>query len=236
MLVANHSAGIGLAELLSFACLYAERFGDTRPLAAFAHAAGFRIAPLRAIHRELGCVPSTYEAAYATLRAGVPLLVFPGGDHESLQPIFHGEKVDFGGRRGFLRIARESGVAIVPMGIRGARNTAPILYRARWLADVLVLPRLLGTKRWGVSVLGVLGAVGIFFVSSSLPVIARIALEWLWLSTPLVFLPWVPARVRFRVGAPLDATTLFGDAQDDAAFARAYDVVVAAVQAEVAAP
>jgi hypothetical protein len=31
---------------------------------------------------KIGALPSTYQAAEAALRAGVPVMVFPGGDHE----------------------------------------------------------------------------------------------------------------------------------------------------------
>ena len=207
LLVANHSAGVAIAELTSFASLFLERFGDSRALTGFAHPTGFRIWPLNAIHRHLGSIPSTYEAADGALEQGVPILVFPGGDHEALRPVTQAHVVDFGGRKGFLKIARKSGVPIVPMGIRGSHFTAPILLRSKWLANVLIVPRLLGTKRWGLSLLGVMGATGLAL--APLPGAARVALIWLWLGSPLVFWPIVPWTVRFRIGPPIESDELF---------------------------
>jgi 1-acyl-sn-glycerol-3-phosphate acyltransferase len=238
LLVANHSAGVGLAEILAFASLYVQRFGAGRPLAGFAHPIGFRVWPLSWVLRRVGAVPSTYDAAHAALAAGVPLLVFPGGDHETLRPLWQAGRVDFGGRKGFLRIARRAGVPIVPMGIRGSHLTAPVLVRSRALAWMLVLPRLMGLKRWGVSVLGLAGAA----ILAALPVAAaaRAALLGLWLASPLVFLPFVPWTIRFRVGPPIEADALFGDdTRDDArretddALEDALDRVQRAVQALV---
>ncbi len=234
LLVANHSAGVGAAEILSFLALYLRDAGPQRPLAGFALPIGFHVWPLSAVHRQLGTIPSTYDAAAATLAGGVPILVFPGGDHESLRPICQAGRVDFAGRVGFLRIARTAGVAIVPLGIRGAAFTAPILLRGRWLAWVLLVPRLLlGVKRWGVSLLGLAGALALV---AWLPVTWpwRALAVWLWLGSPLTFLPWLPWTVRLRIGAPLPAAELFGDGSD-AALAGALARVQAAVQAEVSA-
>jgi len=225
LLVGNHSAGIGLAELSCFAALYASEFGTRRPLAGFALPIGFRVWPLAAVHRLLGSVPSTYEGADEALSAGVPLLVFPGGDHETLRPVWQANRVDFGGRRGFLRIARKADVPVVPMGIHGGHYTAPILLRSKALAWALVVPRLLGVKRWGISLLGIIVAGLILAAPLVWPV--RLLLVWLWLGSPLIFLPIVPWRIRFRIGRPLPPEELFQPDDDDLAEA------LARVEAEV---
>ncbi len=232
MLVANHSAGVGLAEIASFACLYVEQVGPALPLAGFAHPVGFRVWPLAPVLRGFGAVPSTYEAAAQVLDRGVALLVFPGGDHETLRPVWQAKRVDFGGRKGFLRAARRSGVAIVPMGITGSHYTAPMLLRSRLLARVLVLPRALGLKRWGVSLFGLAGAA----LLVALPVAAwiRVVALWAWLTSPLIFMPIVPWTIRFRIGAPLEPDALFGadpaEGAEDVELDGALASVVAAVQ------
>ena len=229
LLVANHSAGLGLAELSSFAALYLREVGPERPLAGFAHPRAFGMWPTSVIHPALGVVPSTYPAAEATLAMGVPLLVLPGGDHETMRPITQADRVDLGGRGGFLRIARRAGVPIVPLGIRGSHYTAPILWRSKLLATLLVLPRwVFGVKRWGLSLLAVLGAVGLAMLPLSVPL--RLVLMWLWLGSPLVFLPIVPWRVRFAVGAPLDLAWSERPEAEDAEVARALPQVQAELQ------
>lgn len=209
LLVANHSAGVGLAELLSFAGLWVTQRGSSHRIAGFALPLGFVLWPFSALHREVGTVPSTYRAAEETLAKGVPLLVFPGGDHESLKPIWEVDRVDFCGRVGFLRIAHDAGVPIVPLGITNGAWTAPILLRGKWLSWLLVTPRLMGVKRWGVSLLGIVGAAALL---AWLPVdlLWRLVAAWLWLGSPATFFPIFPATLRFRVGAPIPASTLFG--------------------------
>lgn len=234
MLVANHSGGLGIAEITSFLALYLRDVGPDRPLAGFAHPVGFRVFPLSRALRSLGAIPSTYGAAEKALATGVPILVFPGGDHETLRPLWQAHRVDFGGRLGFLRIARAAGVPIVPMGIRGGHFTAPVLLRSKTLATALVAPRVLGSKRWAISLLGVIGAVLIALIAPvSWPI--KAGLVWLWLGSPLVFTPWIPWTLRMRIGAPIPASELFGGGadSDDDELRAALDRVQSAVQALV---
>lgn len=216
LLVANHSAGVGAAEIACFAALWLRDLGPERPIAGFALPLGFVLWPFSWMHRQLGTVPSTYAAAHDALRRGVPLLVFPGGDHESLKPVWQNHRVDFAGRVGFLRIAREAGVPIVPLGIRNGAWTAPIVFRSSALAWMLLAPRLMGVKRWGVSLLALIGAAAIgIWLPTDLWI--RSVVIWLWLGSPLTFLPIVPASIRLRVGRPIEPTELFaGDDREQA--------------------
>ncbi len=226
LLVGNHSAGLGLAELASFAALYLDRFGAARPLAGFAHPIDFRLGPVARVFRSLGAVPATYEGAAEALAAGVPLLVFPGGDHETMRPLWQARRVDLGGRKGFLKIARAHRLPIVPLGIRGSHHTAPILWRSRALPWALVLPRLAGLKRWPLTVLGLVGALALASAPWSWPL--RAALVWAWLGSPLTMLPWVPARIAMEVGEPIAPEALFRD--DDPALDGALATVQSALQ------
>ncbi len=234
LLVANHSAGLGIAEIMTLLVLYLRHVGPDRPLAAFAHPIGFRVFPVSAGLAAIGAVPSTYAAASHALSQGVPLLVFPGGDHETLRPIWQCHRVDFGGRVGFLRIAREAGVPVVPLGIRGGHLTAPILVRSKALSTLLVAPRLVGLKRWGVSLLAVMGLVAIALWGPT-AWWARALLAWAWLVSPLTFMPWVPWTLRMRVGAAMPAGELFPGAAGDeeGELRRALAKVQGAVQALV---
>ncbi len=234
LLVANHSAGIGVAEIEAFVVMYLEHVGPERPLAGFAHPLGFRVPLVSHVLRAVGAIPSTYAAAARALAAGVPLLVFPGGDHETLRPIWQANRVDFAGRLGFLKIARAAGVPVVPLGIRGGHLTAPVLFRSRLLAIALIAPRLVGVKRWGVSLLGAVVAILVArFAPVSWPI--RAALVWLWLGSALVFVPWIPWTIRMRIGAPFAASELFPGGTDgsDLDLRAALARVQAAVQALV---
>ncbi len=236
LLVTNHSAGLGVSEIVAFGALYLRDIGPERPLAGFALPTTFRVWPFSRLLEALGAVPSTYEHARRTLELGVPLLVFPGGDHETLRPVWKHDRVDFGGRMGFLKIAREAGVPIVPMGIRGGSFTAPMLVRSRRLAKLLVIPHLIGQKRWGVSLLGALGTAGIAL--APIPLVAKLGASMLWLGSPLSFTPWIPWTLRYRIGTPIPASELFpsgptgGDDELRSALTRVERAVQALVREE----
>ena len=144
LLVANHPPSLGIAEFGAFMALYAARFRGSRPLAGFAHATSFRWWPLSRVFHEVGAIPSTYAAAEATLDAGVPIALFPGGDHEAFRPFWQARRVDFGGRLGFLRIARRAWIPVVPMAFRGFAT--PLLFRSRALPYLFLWPRLAGVS------------------------------------------------------------------------------------------
>lgn len=214
LLVANHSGALGAAEIFSFASLYIAHFGTDRPLAGFAHPFGFRVFLLRRVLRGLGAVPSTYEAGEAALAAGVGLLVFPGGDYEVARPIWQARRVDFNGRQGFLKLAQRAHVPILPMGIRGAHFTAPILWRSELvLPHLFVLPRVLGLKRYPLTFLAVLGAMVLVVALPSLGP-WRWLLAGVWLTSPLALIPWVPWSIRIRIGESISPEELFGSQRD----------------------
>jgi 1-acyl-sn-glycerol-3-phosphate acyltransferase len=232
LLVSNHSGALPMAELLAFMALYAARFGGSRPLAGFVHPISFRVWPLSRLLPHIGAIPSSYAAAEDALAKGVPILVFPGGDHEALRPLWQANRVDFNGRLGFLRIARKARLPIVPMGIRGAHLTAPPLVRSRLLSYLAVWPRLAGVKRWAITVLGVLGATAIvFLVPLAWP--WRALLAWAFIASPLSMMTWVPWTVRIRIGPVIAAEALFADGAD-LELERALPIVEQAVQRLVA--
>lgn len=203
MIVANHSGG-GSAEVLCLVLEWYRCFGMSRPLAGFAHPLAFWLPIMSPFVRRLGIVPSTYSAAKTTIERGVPLVAFPGGDHEAFRPFWQARRVDFAGRKGFLRIARDHALPIVPMAITGSHWTVPILWRSRLLAWLLLWPRLAGVKRVPVSLVGALVCVGAAFGGHAAggPWLAVLAG---WLSWTLVPSPWLPfpSRVRMRLLPPL---------------------------------
>lgn len=229
LLVANHPSSIGSSEFGAFAALWAERFGRSRPLAGFALAASFGWWPLSWVFPHIGAIPSTYGAAKSTLAAGVPIVLFPGGDYEGFRSFWEHDHADFGGRLGFLRIAREAWVPVVPMGFRGM--CAPMLFRSRLLAWFFVWPRLAGVKRYGLSVLAVIG-VALILGLAPLAWPWRIAVAWAFAASPLALVAWLPARIRIRIGAPIPPQTLFGAREEpasDEALKRALVLVEDAV-------
>lgn len=202
LLVANHPPCLGSGEFFSFMALWVRRFGATRPLAGFTHVSAHAVWPMPWLFRQIGAIPSTYAAAEDALARGIPIAVFPGGDHEAFQPFWR-RGADFHRREGFLAIAREAGVPIVPMGIRG--QSAPVLWRSHVLAWLAIWPRFTGVKRFGLTVLGVLGAAAILCLP--LPWYGRAVLACSWALSPFALFSWLPTRTHVRIGGPMPSSS-----------------------------
>jgi 1-acyl-sn-glycerol-3-phosphate acyltransferase len=207
MVVANHS-GMGSAELWSLMKAWHDLSKGQRRVAGMAHPAAFGVPVLGTILRGLGAVEATREGARKAREAGVPLLIFPGGDHEAMRPLWQGDRVDFAGRKGWIRLAREHGLTIVPMAITGSHKTLPILMRSRALAWLIGL-RLIGVKRAPLPVLSLASMIAAERLARSAG--AGIALRWAaavlsyWAT---LMVPWIPARIGFHLLPPITADEL----------------------------
>jgi len=117
--------------------------------------------------RRGGTVAASHENAEKALSAGAALLVYPGGDWEVHRPTWEGHRVDFGGRKGFIRLALDEDVPIVPVVSVGGQETALFLSRGDRLAKALSLDRVFRLKvlpislaiPWGLNVGDFLGHV-----------------------------------------------------------------------------
>src|SRR5258705_11502156 len=90
--------------------------------------------PVGGIVRSFGTVEAGPANAELALDQGAMVTVFPGGDHEVYRPSWESAKIDFGGRKGFLRLALRKNVPIVPMATVGGQETALFLSPGEWLA------------------------------------------------------------------------------------------------------
>jgi 1-acyl-sn-glycerol-3-phosphate acyltransferase len=115
--------------------------------------------------RKFGTVAANPENADKALESGAALLVYPGGDYEVHRPSWDGGKVDFGRRKGFIRLALEKDVPIVPVVSAGGQETALFLSRGERLAKLLALDKAFRLKvlpislaiPWGLNVGDMLG-------------------------------------------------------------------------------
>lgn len=225
LVVANHS-GMGTAEIWGLVMAWREHLGDARRIAGMAHPSGFKMPLLADTLYAVGAVEATREGAARARRAGVPLLLFPGGDHEATRPIWQARRVDFAGRRGWIRLAREHNLDVVPLCITGSHITLPILARGRALSWILGT-RLLGVHRAPLPALGVATAALSFRAARAVGLghgastVAAIASIWLTL-----MIPWIPSRIGFHLLPPIPAADLSDPAHDGAI----YDRVVASLQ------
>jgi 1-acyl-sn-glycerol-3-phosphate acyltransferase len=191
LLVGNHSGGNLTPDTSVFTLAFSTYFGVERAFYQLAHNLVLSMPGLSFL-RKYGTVAASPDNARTALRAGAAVLVYPGGDYEVHRPSWQGRRVDFGGRKGFLRLALDEGVPIVPVVSIGGQETALFLSRGERLAKGLALDRLFRLKvlpisiapPWGLNVGDMLGHV------------------------PL------PAKITIEVLPPIDLQREFGDEPD----------------------
>src|SRR5262249_52776497 len=141
LIVANHSVG-AFQEVLLLHRAWRRRFGD-RAVRGLAHQIAWQ-APLKwlPVARAMGAVYAHPTVARKTLGRGEPLLVFPGGDVEVMRPFRDRYRIVFDGRTGFIRLARETGVPIVPLVLCGSHAAFVTAPGARAVARATALQKL----------------------------------------------------------------------------------------------
>jgi 1-acyl-sn-glycerol-3-phosphate acyltransferase len=166
LLVGNHSGGNLTPDTTVFQLAFCAYFGVERAFYQLAHNLVLSM-PYLGFLRKYGTVAASSENARKALGSGAALLVYPGGDYEVHRPSWERNRVDFGGRKGFIRLALEHDVPMVPVVSIGGQETALFLSRGEWLAKLLGLDRALRLKvlpislslPWGLNVGDMLGHI-----------------------------------------------------------------------------
>lgn len=145
LIVGNHTGGIMSPEVMISQLAITSYFGVERPFFQLAHRMVLN-SPLAPILRRFGTVEADPENGHTVLAEGGLLQVFPGGDYEVYRPTSQSDVIDFGGRKGFLRLALKHDVPLVPQVTIGGQETALFLARGDKLAQALGLDRVMRLK------------------------------------------------------------------------------------------
>jgi 1-acyl-sn-glycerol-3-phosphate acyltransferase len=146
LLVGNHSGGLYIVDTFAFAYAFASHFGPQREFHQLAHDVAVKLPALSSVLRKYGGVPASHECARRAFERDAAVLVYPGGLYETFRPSTHSSEVEFGGRKGFIRLALSAGVPIVPVVAIGGQETALFVARGERLAKLLGLDRLARIK------------------------------------------------------------------------------------------
>ena len=136
LLVSNHSGGLFPMDVPILAAEYYAEHGYDRPLYTLSHDM-LMVGPTGEFFRKIGYMKASHQNADAALRSGGLVVVFPGGDYDVYRPTFSENKIDFGGRTGYVKAALNAGVPIVPTVGIGGQETQIFLSRGTWLAKRL---------------------------------------------------------------------------------------------------
>ena len=166
LLVGNHSGGNMTPDTIVFTLAFNAYFGVERAFYQLAHNLVLSMPGLASL-RKFGTVAASRQNAHKALRSGAALLVYPGGDYEVHRPTSQRNRVDFGGRTGFIRTALDENVPIVPVVSIGGQETALFLSRGEGLARLFALDRMFRLKvlpislaiPWGLNLGDMLGHI-----------------------------------------------------------------------------
>jgi 1-acyl-sn-glycerol-3-phosphate acyltransferase len=204
LLVGNHSGGTITPDTQIFTLAFSTYFGVERRFYQLAHNLVLA-SPYGQVLRKFGTVSASHEHAREALDADAAVLVYPGGDWEVHRPSWKGNEVDFAGRKGFIRLALDAGVPIVPVVSIGGQETALFLSQGGGIAKALGLDRLFRLKVVPIS----------------------LALPWgLNIGDFMGHLP-LPAKITIDVLPPIDLAEEFGADPD---VEEIYDHVTALMQ------
>jgi 1-acyl-sn-glycerol-3-phosphate acyltransferase len=191
LLVGNHTGGNMSPEVVILPLAFSTFFGVERPFYQLAHNLVLA-SPLGPYLRRWGAMAASHRHARDALAAGAAVLVFPGGDWEVHRPSWEGNRIDFDGRKGFVKLALAANVPIVPVVTIGGQETALFLSRGAWLARLTGASRALRLK--------------VIPISLALPWVVNVG-------DLLGHIP-LPAKITIEVLEPIDLRERFGDDPD----------------------
>ncbi|MGH7899652.1 MAG: lysophospholipid acyltransferase family protein, partial [Candidatus Binatia bacterium] len=205
LLVGNHSGGVMPPDAPVLAVPFFDRFGVDRAIFLLSHDIVFRT-PFSWVLRKWGMMPAARANTSLALGAGHLVFVFPGGDHDAFRPTSLSAKIDFAGRKGFIDVALEAGVPLVPVVSIGGQETQLFLTRGEALAEWSPLRGMVRSKLWPISFGFPLG-----------------------LTMGGINLP-LPAKITTQVLEPIDLRSEFGsDPSRDGVYAHLTRVMQAAL-------
>ena len=196
--VGNHSGGMMTVD--SF-LLFGEVY-DARGIADVPYGLGHEVAiQVPGIHQvivPLGAVRASHDNALRLFERGDKVMVYPGGDVDNQRPYRHRNRIVFGGRTGYIRLALRAGVPIIPVVCAGGHETLIIIDDLRWAA------RLFRTGRW--------------LRLNAMPV--NLSVPWgLTVGPVFPFIP-LPARILMEVLEPVHFDRTGEEAAGDDAYVR----------------
>lgn len=228
LLVGNHSGG-GVVEVPCTLLAWHRRFGERRPGYGLTNVLSLGYPVIGGWLRAIGGIDASYENARASLAGGYDTLVYPGGDIDSFRPFYQTRSVNFGTRRGYIRLALEMNVPILPIATIGSHLTY-------WMMPGnAAIARMLGLKRTSVRLesvpltLGTLGTAAAVTAAAVGVVPPSIAA----LTATFAALP-MPTRITSEALPAIDlAHELRGVTDPDERVERGHELVLGALRSAV---
>ena len=166
LLVGSHNGGLASPDMIMTMYDWFLRFGTDRLVYGLMHPSVWKVNPTIArVGEQTGAIVAHPRMALAALAKGASILVYPGGAQDVFRPHRERDRINFAGRKGFIKLALREKIPIVPVISKGAHDTLIVLddfyewveklhqWGMPWLfnVDPEVFPIYLGLP-WGIGV------------------------------------------------------------------------------------
>lgn len=178
--VGNHSGGFMTPDTWIFSAAVLHRRGIGDVPYGLTHDTVLRWPLVGRLLRRVGAVNANAANAHSLFERGAKVLVYPGGDIDAFRPSRDRDRVVFGPRRGYIRLALREDIPIVPVVSAGSHEGWYVLSDGRWLGKVMPVHRLLRTD--------------VIPITFSIP--------WGLTPAPPAYLPW-PTSILIEVLDPI---------------------------------
>ncbi len=217
LLVGSHNGGFLAPDMIMTMYDWFHNFGTERLVYGLMHPYVWKLNPSFAkLAEKTGAIEAHPKMAIAALQENASVLVYPGGVQDVFRPHSQRHKINFAGRKSFIKLALKYEVPIIPIISTGAHDTLIILddfydlaqqfhqMGMPWLFDLdpQVFPIYLGLP-WGISI------------------------------GPLPNIP-LPIKIRTRICPPIIFAKYGAESAKDRQYVDAcYDIVVAQMQEQL---
>lgn len=207
LLVGIHSGAPFVWDAWTVGMQWWRHFGTRRPLHGTAHDALMAMPLIGRFFRSMGVLPAAPDAIVTALAEGRDVALWPGGEVDSLRPWSERDRANLAHRRGFVRVAIQTGVPIVPIATVGGADAMPVLIRGDRLSQFLGLDKALRLK--------------VFPIAVSLP--------WGIAPAALPQIP-LPAKIRTMLRPPIEVDSDPSRLEDDDYIEEIYQQVEKSIQ------
>lgn len=217
MFVGSHNGGMAAPDMFMMLYDWFRRFGTDRPVYGLMHPTVWTVyPPLAFLAERAGAIAAHPKMALAALDRGASILVYPGGAQDVFRPFSQRNQIHLADRKGFIKIALQRNLPIIPAVSWGAHDTLLVL------ADIYPFMRQLHER-------GMPWLLGID--PEVFPI--YLGLPWGLAFGPLPNVPY-PRPIATRVGAPIYFDRYGEDASRDRPYVNAcYEQVRHQMQQEL---
>lgn len=128
MLVGSHNGGLAAPDMHMMIYDWVRRFSSDRLVYGLMHPKVWQVAPpVAQLAERMGAIAAHPKLAIKALDRQASLLVYPGGAQDVFRPFSQRDQIHLGDRKGFIKIALQRHLPIVPAVSQGAHETLLVL-------------------------------------------------------------------------------------------------------------